>query len=124
VGEHGYSFRYFVPQHLPTRQSAEHASIILYGALMLELVLRGLANLKGVQPSGYDAPSKTETDALHLAYQIESLAKLFYDGIKPFYSKSRGINSSTFANTAIESAYEALTSYTRFLDTFRRIEGE
>ena len=124
--EHGYSFGYFVPYYLPSRQSNERAQVVLYVAVMLELVLRGLpslANLKGLH-SGNNPPSKAETDALHLACQIESLVTSCYETIKPYYSKSRGINSSTFANTAIESAYEALTSYTRFLNAIRRIEGE
>jgi hypothetical protein len=127
IGEHGYSsFGHFIPNKLPSHRhhSAEHAYAILYAAIVLDLVICGLTNLKGMQPSGYDAPSKTESDVLCLAYQIESLAKLCYEHIEPFYSKSRGINSSTFVNTSIESACAALTSYSRFLDTFRQIEEE
>ena len=79
----------FIPNSLPTTSSHHHTNLILYSALTIELVRRGI-----------NQPLPTSRRILDFASQC-------YDLIADSYSKSRGINSNTFVNVAIDSAQSA-----------------
>ena len=91
MGEAAYSLGFNVLSSLPTSQSTKHATAILYSSIIIELAWFGI-----------DHPSISF--ASHLLAMADRCYKVF---AAPYFNTSRGINSNTFANTAILSADRA-----------------